>query len=183
MGWKAYTKDGQLYQENDPNPEFGGRPVQKGEDGELAVVVQEDYGHTVAVDLTNGVIYIDYESVGIQNGSLELSSPKLVFWICEETNIVGELAHNEVQLVAALDEDGKPIYQRDAEGKKIYGKPVYVRNDVLTPLTWRPIWFTRYTMGIPTKVIGAQTTLPEDFGGRNVKKLISLFADGRIGID
>lgn len=183
MGWKAITKTGEVYYEDHSDPAFGGRPVQKGEDGELAVVIQEDYGHTVAVDLVNGIIYVDFESIGFQNGTIELSSPKLSFWICEETSIVGEISHYTAEYIQAKDEKDKPVYERDAEGKKLYDKPVYVRNDIVTPLTWRPIWFTRYIMGIPTKVIGAQTTLPEEHGGRNVKKLISLFADGRIGID
>ena len=183
MGWLAITKTGDLYREGDPNPERGGRPVQKGEEGELAVIAQEDYGHNIAVDLYNGIIAIDYESLAVQNGTIELSGQKMMLWICDETNIVGELAHYRAEFVPYIDEEkGKPVYQKDADGHNDYSKPILVRNDILTPLTWRPIWFTRFTNGIPTKVIGAQTTLPEDYGGKNVKKYVCLFADGRIGV-
>lgn len=183
MGWIAITKSGERFAEGDPDPARGGRPVQKGEEGELAVIAQEDYGHRIAVDLYNGIIAIDYEELGVQNGSIELSGPKAMIWICEETTIVGEMAHYRAEFVQWKDENDKPVYQRDSDGKKLYDQPVLVRNDILTPLEWRPIWFTRTIAGVPTKVIGAQTTLPEDFGSRNVKKLVSLFADGRIGID
>lgn len=178
MGWISINRDGEILRE-----ETHGRPVQAGEEGKLLVIAQEDFGHKVAVDLNNGVIAIDYDSLGIQNGTVEIANPKLMFWICEETTIVGELAHYKAELVPQKDEKGKLVYERDSEGKKIYNKPVMVRNDILTPLTWRPIWFTRNTNGIPTKIIGAQTTLPEMQGSKNVKKLVSLFADGRIGID
>ncbi len=176
MGWIAITKDGDLFQEGDPNPERGGRPVAKGDEGSLAVIAQEDFGHKIAVDLYNGVIAIDYDSLGFQNGTVELSSPKTMIWICDETNIVGELAHHEELMTPYIDEDGRKRIGED-------GEYVMVRSDILTPLTWRPIWFTRMTMGIPTKVIGAQTTLPADYGGKNIKKMVSIFADGRLGVD
>ena len=51
MGWKAFTKDGEYLSE-----ETHGRPVQAGEEGSLAVIAQEDYGHKVSIDLINGVI-------------------------------------------------------------------------------------------------------------------------------
>lgn len=176
MGWIALTKTGEHYYEDNPNPEYGGRPVAKGEEGSLALIAQEDYGHKVAIDLYSGVIAIDYDSLEVQNGQVGIGSPKMLLFICDETNIVGELMHNEVELVPYLNEVGQKVLGED-------GEYVKVRNDNLTPLTWRPIWFTRFTNGIPTKVIGAQTTLPTDFGGKNVKKMISLFADGRVGID
>lgn len=176
MGWLAITKTGELYQEDDPNPDRGGRPVAKGEEGTLAIIAQEDYGHKIAVDLYSGILIFDYETIGFENGQVQITGQKNLVWICDETNIVGELAHNEVELVPYIDNDGNNIVGAD-------GNLVMVRNDVLTPLIWRPIWFTRFTNGIPTKVIGAQTTLPESNGGKNVKKMVSIFADGRLGID
>ena len=170
MGWRAITREGEELRE-----ETHGRPVQAGEEGKLLVIAQEDYGHNIAVDLVNGIIAIDYESLSVQNGSLELVSPKTYLWICDETNIAGEFAHIEQKLEYARDEEGHKILHE--------GKYVKVRNDVLTPLTWRPIWFSRVTNGVPTKVIGAQTTLPVTQNGKNVKKMVSLFVDGRIGID
>lgn len=171
MGWRAFTKDGIIL-----NEEEHGRPVQAGEEGNLLAISQEDYGRTVAVDLVNGVIAIDYQRIGIQNSQLEIENPKFIFWICEETNIIGEFRHLRQEIVWARDENGKRL--RDANGNGYQ-----VRNDILTPLLWRPIWFTRFTMGQPTKVIGAQTTTPELQGSRNVKKMVSIFIDGRIGID
>jgi hypothetical protein len=171
MGWIAYHKDGTVLNESEH-----GRPVAAGEEGNLLCIAQEDYGRKVAVDLVNGVIAFDYERLGMQNGTLELENPKFMFWICEETNIVGEFRHLTQELVWFKDENGK--YIRDSEG---HGQKV--RNDILTPLLWRPIWFTRYTMGQPTKVIGAQTTTPDMQGARNIKKMVSIFIDGRIGID
>lgn len=179
MGWKAIYKDTfEIQQEyNEDGSHSGlGRPVEAGNEGKLAVVAEEDFGHKVAVDLNNGMVAIDYDSLGIQNNTIELANPKLMFNICEETNIVGELMHLKQELVYLRDEAGKKILGAD-------GRYQRVRNDILTPLIWRPIWFTRYTMGIPAKVIGAQTTTPKMQGEKNVKKLIILFSDGRIGID
>lgn len=170
MGWRAIYKDGSEKIEG-----VDGRPVQDGENGELLVITQEDFGHKVAIDLINGIIYLGYEDARVQNGAVEIISPKSVLWICDETNIVGDLAHIEQEFVFLRDEDGKRILQD--------GKYVKVRNDILHPLQWRPIWFTRMTNGIPTKVIGAQTTMPKEQGGKNAKKMVSIFSDGRLGID
>jgi hypothetical protein len=117
----------------------------------------------VAVDLVNGSIALDWTRLGVQNGSVELENPKIVFSICEETNIVGEFLHRVESEVA---ENGG--YTIDYQ-----------------PMIWRPIWFKRHvsTLPGPVIVVGAQTTTPKDQGGRNVKKLISLYPDGRIGID
>lgn len=171
MGWRAITKDGEELRE-----ETHGRPVQAGEEGNLLVIAQEDFGHSIAVDLSNGVIAIDYESLSVQNGTIELANDKFRFWICEETNIIGEFSELEQRLEYLRDDDGRKILGED-------GRYQRVRTDILHPLVWRPIWFTRWTNGVPTKVIGAQITLPKQQGGKNVKKIVSLFADGRIGID
>lgn len=179
MGWIAVTKDGQQYREGDPNPERGGRPVAKGEEGSLAFIAQEDYGNNVAVDLYNGVIIIGYDHFGLNdsNGQVDLVNPRTILWICDNTNIAGELAFMETEYTPYEDEKGRRFI--DPETKE----PVMTRTDHVIPMIWRPIWFNRVTNGIPTKVIGAQATLPPEYGGRNVKKLISLFPDGRIGID
>ncbi len=169
MGWIAITKDKEILQEDKD-----GRPVQKGEDGELLYIFQYDFGHTVGVDLINGVVSIDFESFEIQD-RVYLINPKVNFFICEETNIVAEYRHLKQEIVWARGENGKLL--RD-ENKR----PYKVRNDILTPLTWRPIWFTRWTNGIPVKVIGAQTTAPDLQGGNNIKCMVSLFPDGRIGV-
>lgn len=97
---------------------------------------------------------------------MQLYNPKIVMYICDETTIVGELLHQEQ---SSMDSYGNAV-----EG---YVYQTYI------PLTWRPIWFTRVTNGVPTKVIGAQTTLPKEFGGKNVKKMISIFDNGALGID
>ena len=156
MGWIAITKEGEELRED-----VHGRPVQAGEEGNLLAIMQEDFGHKVAVDLTQGLVFIDYDSLSIANGYLEITGAKLMFFICDETNIVGQLHLMEQ---SAPDEQG------------------WYTVDNYAPM-WRPIWFTRYTNGMPTKVIGAQTTLNAQFAGRNVKKMISLFMDGNIGID
>lgn len=156
MGWIAYYPDGTIVSED-----THGRPVQDGQDGKLRVIIQEDYGHKVGIDLVNGVIFIDYESIDFQNGTFGVGNPKIVLYVCDETNIAGEL----FDVIAS---------EPDSEG--------WFENTIV-PLQWRPIWFTRITSGIPTKVIGLQTTLPEAHGNKNVKKMISLFVDGRIGID
>lgn len=172
MGWRAITKEGAELRE-----EVDGRPVKMGEEGGLLVIAQEDYLHSVAVDLVNGIIAIDYEHLGIQNGTIELVNDKIRLWICDETSFVSEYMHLDRKFEFARDENGRKILQD--------GKYVKVRNDYQTPLTWRPIWFSRHisTVPAPIKVIGAQTTLPKEMGGKNIKKMISLFPDGRIGID
>lgn len=171
MGWIAiYRSGGHIVREEDGV----GRPVYDGNEGELSVIAQEDFDHKVAIDLINGVICLEYESLGVQNGTIEIVNPGTFLWICEgETNIVGEYQHinSESMTNEEVIDAGRP----DGEGG-------WIKN-TYTPLLWRPIWFTRMTGGIPTKVIGAQTTTPELQGGRNVKKMISLFADGRVGID
>lgn len=167
MGWISIAKDGTTLREEDGIP----RPVAAGEEGSLAVIAQEDYGRRVAIDLINGIIAIGYESLGIQNGTVELRGQPLLIWICDETNIVQDMRHLEQRLDPMDD---------------VNGEPSFVRTDILTSLTWRPIWFSRNTVpggGAPVKVIGGQTTLPTLQGGGNVKKLISIFDDGRLGID
>lgn len=157
MGWIAITKDGEELRE-----ETHGRPVAAGEEGNLLLIAQEDYGHKVAIDLTQGLVFIDYDFLTVENGYLEVTGAKLSFFITDETNIVGHIG---------LESHTEP----DAEGW--YGISYY------RPL-WRPIWFTRYTNGEPTKVIGAQTTLEgEQYNGRNIKKMICLFTNGFIGIN
>lgn len=163
MGWIAYTRDGQKLQED-----VDGRPVQAGDEGKLLLITQEDFGHKVAVDLISGVILIDYESLEPSGEGFNIESPKTVLWICDETTIVGELLDRETTFEERTEEDGS-----------IQGYDTYVYK----PLIWRPIWFTRVIGGIPTKIVGAQTTTPEEmFGAKNVKKMVMLFADGRIGI-
>lgn len=171
MGWTAYDKDGNFYQEG-----VDGRPVQMGEEGNLLVIIQEDYGHKIVTDLKNGRILIDPEEVKIENGDVEIINPKLDFWVCEETNIVGEYKHLKQEFVTFHDAWGNIRIQD--------GKIVKVRNDILSDLVWRPIWFTRHTTGVaPSKILGLQTTTPKIMGSRNIKKLVILFPDGRIGID
>lgn len=155
MGWISIDKSG-----NKLSEDTHGRPVAAGEEGSLAVIAQEDFGHKVAIDLYNGIIAIDYQELGWQNGTVELVNPKVFLYICEDTNIGSDLFS-----LTKTEPDKEGWY-----------------SDIVTPLTWRPIWFTRVTNGVPTKIIGAQTTLPPEFGGKNVKKQIMLFADGRIGI-
>jgi hypothetical protein len=155
MGWIAYFKDGRVLTE-----EKDGRPVQAGEEGELLAIAQEDFHHRVCIDLVHGIIFLDYDSIGQQNGTLEITGWNTMLYICDDTNVVGELFHVD---------KGEP----DAEGW--YSQEV-------RPLVWRPIWFTRYTNNVPAKIIGAQTTLPDVYGGHNVKKMVTLFSDGRMGI-
>lgn len=156
MGWIAYHKDGTVTDET-----HHGRPVQAGENGELKAIIQEDYGHKVALDLINGVILIDYDNIDIQGGNLAVENPRTVLYVCDETNIVGELFSLK---------KGRP--NKDGWFKQ--------RTE---PFVWRPIWFTRHTMpGGVTKVVGLQTTLGIPYKRKNVKKMISLFEDGRIGI-
>ena len=173
--WFTITRKGDLIKEYNDDGTPNGRPVDAGNNGELLVVGEEDFGHKVAVDLENGVIIVDFDSIGIQNGTLEIAGPRSIFHICDETNVIGEFRHIKQEFVP-FKENGK--YVRDENKRK-----VMVRNDILTPLAWRPIWFTRYTNGNPTKVIGAQVTMPETQGGHNKKKLVSIFSDGRLGID
>lgn len=192
MGWVAQYKDGTIKREGDTftnekgELEGVGRPVQDGENGLLKAIAQEDFGHVVEVDLERGRIAItsasNYGTIG--------------FYICEETNIVGDLFHVDQEFVPWYGPVCPYCYHTENTGTKACpncgkdraqmihnGEPVTVRNDHVRPIVWRPIWFTRYTNGVPTKVIGAQTTTPEVEGARNVKKLVMLYADGRIGID
>lgn len=176
MGWRSISKTGEVRYENNPDPVLGGRPVDQGEEGGLLVIEQSDFGHRVAVDLVHGIILIDYEEdITIQGTSLEAKNPKTVLFACDDTNLMYEYKHLSQEVVLARDEKGRKIHDD-------MGKLVKVRNDILTDLTFRPIWFTRFTNGIPTKVIGLQTTTPAEMGGRNVKLLVMLFADGKIGI-
>lgn len=178
MGWIAIYKDGRVEKENDPGV---GRPVQAGEEGLLRAIIQKDFGHKVAVDLEQGIITINENTT---------------FSICEETNIVGDLFHIEHEFVPWYGPVCPYCYHVENTGNKACpncgkeraqmihdGNLVTVRNDTTRPVVWRPIWFTRVTNGVPTKVIGAQTTTPEIEGAKNVKKLIMLYEDGRIGID
>jgi hypothetical protein len=164
MGWIAITKDFQLLREyNEDGTHSGlGRPVEAGNKNELIIVGAIEYNHSVAVDLVNGLIAIDFTSIGVQNGTIELDNPKVVFTICEETNIVGEYAHRK---------PGKP----DKDGNYLI---------TYSPMIFRPIWFNRMltTLGGAIIVVGAQTTTPKSQGRKNVKKIVSLFPDGRIGI-
>jgi hypothetical protein len=183
MGWIAVYKDNRIIREGDTfinkkgETEGVGRPVDDGNKGLLKVIGEESFGHTVAVDLINGVFAIDYTPpFALQNGSIDIN-PKFMFWAIDgESNIVGELTHWHTKLDNKLDENGKPILD-------VNNKHVKVKTDILTPLIWRPVWFTRYTNGVPCKVIGAQTTLPKEQKSKNYKKLITLFSDGRVGIE
>ena len=157
MGWIAIDKEDNFITEGSQ-----GRPVKEGEEGNLRFIAQEDFGHRVGIDLINGVILIDYETLGIQNGTLEITDPKSVIYICDETNIIGELI----------------------DVKRARGRPTkegVVKQNIII-MEWRPIWFTRHTPTDVVKVIGAQTTLTKTYGGKNIKKIVSLFSDGRIGI-
>lgn len=158
MGWIAVYRNGKIEKEDDPGV---GRPVQAGENGELMAIAQEDYGNKVAIDLINGIILIGYDAITVQNGTVEVQNPKTFLRICEETNIVGDYRHR-----TETEPDGAGNYTIDYHS-----------------LVWRPIWFSRITNGVATKIIGTQTTTPTLQGEKNVKKLISLFSDGTVGID
>lgn len=155
MGWISISKDGEILQEGEV-----GRPVEQGEEGKLAVIAQEDFGHKVAIDLNNALIAIDYDTLGVQNGTIELTGNPTFLYICDDTNIGGDLF-------------GITTTEPDENGWF---------NNIINPIIWRPIWFTRVTMGVPTKVIGAQATMPPEYGGHNVQVQIMLFSDGRLGI-
>jgi hypothetical protein len=157
MGWIAITKDYQVLREGEH-----GRPVEAGNEGNLLFIMQEDFGHRVAVDLVNGAIIVEYNDWIVENNDIQIINPGFVFRICDETSIVGEI------------KDVVKLSEPDADGW-------YTQEFI--DLEWRPIWFTRVTNGDPTKVIGAQTTLPEQYGGKNVKKMVSLFSTGVVGID
>lgn len=155
MGWRAFANDGSETVEG-----TDGRPVAAGEEGKLVAIAQEDYGHKVCVDLKNGVLLFDYNNIGVQNGSLECD-PKYVIYICEDTTIGADVFD-----LRQTEPDDKGWFKQ-----------------IIQPLIWRPIWFTRHTTGVePTKVIGAQTTMPKSYGGHNLKKQVMLFPDGRLGI-
>jgi hypothetical protein len=155
MGWTAYHKDGTVLNEGEH-----GRPVQAGEEGQLSLITQEDFGHKIAIDLNAGVIAIDYDAIDAQGGNIAIANPKTVLYVCDDTNIAGELFGLK---------KGRP------------NKEGWFKQTVV-PLTWRPIWFTRHTNENQVKVIGLQTTLKSPYKRHNVKKLVCLFDDGRIGI-
>lgn len=175
-GWRSISKSGEERYEGHEDVALGGRPVDAGEEGNLLLIEQHDYGHRVCVDLVHGIILIDYEeAITLQGNSVEAKNPKTVLFVCDDTNILYEYKHLKQEFVLARSDSGGKVHDK-------MGRLVKVRNDILTDLTMRPIWFTRYTNGVPTKVIGIQTTTPEEMGGRNVKMLVSLFQDGKIGI-
>jgi len=179
MGWRSLAKNGEIRYEDHPNLELGGRPVAQGEEGNLLFIEQEDYGHRVGIDLRAGVILIDYdEPTTYQNGTLEIhGTPKAILWMTDETSFVGEMQHIETTYELKRDEKGRKIHDEN-------GKLVQTKTDNLIPLTFRPIWFTRQIMGYGAiKVIGLQTTLPDIQGGANKKKMVSIYPDGRLGID
>ncbi len=157
MGWFSISKEGEWKRE-----ETDGRPVQEGEEGKLQVIGQEDFGHKVAIDLVSGVILLDYDTLNWQNGTVEITGLRSVLYICDETNILGEM-----------------VDVKRARGRAT--KDGWFKQNI-SRIEFRPIWFTRYTNNIPAKIIGAQATLPKNFGGKNVKKYIILFADGRVGV-
>ncbi len=157
MGWFSIDHDDNFLRE-----ETDGRPVQAGEEGLLKFIGQEDFGHKVGIDLVAGVILFDYDEISTQNGTVEVHNPRSVLYICDETNIIGDL-------VDVSRARGRPT------------KEGVVRQNIKT-FHWRPIWFTRHTPFGFMKVIGAQTTLSKTYGGKNLKKLVTLFEDGRIGI-
>lgn len=164
MGWKAINRNLEILSEyNEDGTGTGlGRPVDAGNNGELIGIAEESYGRSVYVDLTNGILVTNFQRLSIQDDHVSLENAKEVLYICDETSIAGEFFHMETT-------------EPDKEGN-IYNS--------FTPLTWRPIWFMRHisTLPGPIQVIGAQTTLPESQGGRNVQKIISLYPDGRMGI-
>ena len=160
MGWISYHKDGTILSEGAND----GRPVAAGEEGNLRMIVQEDYGHKVAIDLINGVIVIDYDQIDAQGGNIAVTNPKTVLYVCDETSIVGQL--EKIRKT-----------RPNKEGWFDHIKERFV---------WRPIWFSRHfsmASDQPVKVVGLQTTLGAPYKRRNVKKMISLFPDGGIGID
>ncbi len=178
MGWRSIAKDGEIRYEGHENPELGGRPVAQGEEGNLLFIEQEDYGHRVGIDLRVAVILIDYDAPAtMQNGTLEITNPKTVLYMTDETSIVGEMANRETKRVLKRDEKGRKMRDED-------NKLIEIEEYTFHPLTFRPIWFSRHisTLPAPVKVIGVQVTLPESQGGKNVQKMVSLYPDGRIGI-
>jgi hypothetical protein len=162
MGWVAYNKDGTILSEG----AHDGRPVKEGVAGQLKIIEQQDYGHNVAVDLVNGIIAIDYESLDVQGGNPAIINPKLFLWVCDETTIVSDIAKIKK---TKPNKEGWFDYKHER-------------------FEWRPIWFSRVFAdggGATTtlKVIGLQTTLGAPYKKRNVKKIVTLYPDGRIGID
>lgn len=156
MGWIAYHKDGTITREGEH-----ARPVKEGEEGLLRAIAQEDFHHKVFIDLINGVIVIEYDEIDAQGGNIGVSNPGVILNVCEETSIVGELTKVKKT-------------RPNKEGWFNYKQEPYI---------WRPIWFTRHTPINITKVVGLQTTLGQPYKRKNIKKLVSLFDDGRIGID
>lgn len=162
MGWFAIYKDTlQVVKEEDSVS----RPMEDGQDGKLLAIGQSDYGHNVLVDLMRGIFLIDFEEIkGLDTGTPQVVGAKTYLNICDETNIGADL-----QELVRTEPDAEGNYQ-----------------EAYKDLQWRPIWFTRHVLSpvgeILVKCIGAQTTLPEEFGGKNLKSYISLFPDARIGI-
>lgn len=178
MGWIALYHDGTIKREE--ANESSGRPMQDGFDGKIRAIAQIDYNNSVAIDLRDGIIYFGFETMEMENGSIKFDRIIGVLHICEETTIVGDLVDLHSVLEPQFNEDGTPkLNSHD-------GTQVQFRTDYTQKLDWRPIWFTRVSISEQSsmvKVIGCQTTTPENFGGRNIKKLVSLFEDGRVGID
>lgn len=175
MGWKSISKTNEVRYEGHENPELGGRPVDQGEEGKLAAIIQEDFGHKIVVDLINGLIFIDPEDYAVQNGTVAIGGAKTMLVACDDSNRMYEYRHNNPTFDLKRDEKGRKVHDDD-------GKLVTVKTDNLTPLIFRPVWFTRFTNGVPTKAIGLQTTTPEEMGAKNVKLILFLYADGQIGI-
>lgn len=177
MGWIALYHDGTIKREEANEP--SGRPMY--DDDKIRAIAQIDYLNSVAVDLRDGIIYFGFETMTLQDGVLEFDRIIGVLQICEETTIIGDLKHIRSELEPQFNEDGTPK-MNTADGTQ-----VQLKTDYETPIQWRPIWFSRVIMSplgnVIVKVIGCQTTTPEVYGGRNIKKLISLFPDGRVGID
>jgi len=160
MGWIAFHEDGTVLQEGSND----GRPVAAGEEGKLKFIIQEDYGHTVGIDLRNGVILIDFDGIDTQGGEIAVANPKTILYIADETSIVGELTKVKK---TRPNKEGNFDYKHE-------------------PFKWRPIWFSRvfgYASETPIKVVGLQTTLGAPYKRKNVKKMVSLLPDGRIAID
>lgn len=168
MGWKCFYRDTlEMKEEGQMNPE--GRPMKDGQAGKLLCIAQEDYHHKIAVDLDRGLFIIDYDEIFVNDDKiLEVKGAKAYINICEETSIVGDL---QDLIQGQPDEEG--WFEQHFE-----------------PLKWRPIWFYRHIIvpsgEIIVPCIGAQTTLPALYSTtkrrKNIKKYISLFPDGRMGI-
>jgi len=153
MGWLAITKDFKILRE---------------EDG-----ITEDNpggGRPVELGNTGGLRLCAVEgnghkvAVDLINGVIAVDYDRLGVQneTIEQTNIVGEFKHRKTT------------------------RPDKAGNFFITyeDMVFRPIWFTRNisTLPGPVLVVGAQTTTPKEQGRRNIKKIVSLFPDGRVGI-